>query len=98
MCVWWWLREAVCVAAANPGPGKEFGEFFFFFLLTSFTCLAPEQFKLNLHLLNQILFYFILGQPPLQCVVHKGGKVKKLTEKCMKKWLVNLRLQSASCI
>lgn len=26
--------------------------------MTSFTCLAPEQFKLNLHLLNQILFYF----------------------------------------
>ncbi len=26
VCVWWWLREAVCVAAANPGPGKEFGD------------------------------------------------------------------------
>ncbi len=25
VCVWW-LREAVCVAAANPGPGKEFGD------------------------------------------------------------------------
>ncbi len=23
-----------------------------------------------------------------KCVVHKGGKVKKLTEKCRKKWLV----------
>ncbi len=30
----------------------------------------------------------------LKCVVHKGGKVKKLTEKRRKKWLVNLRLQS----
>ncbi len=29
-----------------------------------------------------------------KCVVHKGGKVKKLTEKRRKKWLVNLRLQS----
>ncbi len=28
-------------------------------------------------------------------VVHKGGKVKKLTEKHRKKWLVNLRLRSA---
>ncbi len=28
------------------------------------------------------------------CVVHKGGKVKKLTEKRRKKWLVNLRLRS----
>ncbi len=27
-------------------------------------------------------------------VVHKGGKVKKLTEKRRKKWLLNLRLQS----
>ncbi len=30
-----------------------------------------------------------------KCVVHKGGKVKKMTEKCRKKWLVNLRLRSA---
>ncbi len=29
-----------------------------------------------------------------KCVVHKGGKVKKLTEKRRKKWLVNLRLRS----
>ncbi len=29
-----------------------------------------------------------------KCVVHKRGKVKKLTEKCRKKWLVNLRLWS----
>ncbi len=29
------------------------------------------------------------------CVVHKAGKVKKLTEKRREKWLVNLRLQSA---
>ncbi len=30
----------------------------------------------------------------LKCVVHKGGKVKKLTEKHWKKWLENLRLRS----
>ncbi len=29
-----------------------------------------------------------------KCVVHKEGKVKKLTEKRRKKWLVNLRLRS----
>ncbi len=29
----------------------------------------------------------------LKCVVHKGGKVKKLTEKRWKKLLVNLRLR-----
>ncbi len=29
-----------------------------------------------------------------KCVVHKGGKVKKLTEKRWKKLLVNLRLWS----
>ncbi len=29
-----------------------------------------------------------------KCVVHKEGKVKKLTEKRWKKWLVNLRLRS----
>ncbi len=28
-----------------------------------------------------------------KCVVHKGGKVKKLTEKRMKKCLVKLRLR-----
>ncbi len=28
------------------------------------------------------------------CGVHKGGEIKKLTEKCRKKWLVNLRLRS----
>ncbi len=32
--------------------------------------------------------------PVRKCVVHKGGKVKKLTEKRRKKWLVNLRLRS----
>ncbi len=29
-----------------------------------------------------------------KCVVHKGGEIKKLTEKRRKKWLVNLRLRS----
>ncbi len=29
-----------------------------------------------------------------KCVVHKEGKVKKLTEKHRKKWLVNLRTLS----
>ncbi len=28
------------------------------------------------------------------CGVHKGGEIKKLTEKRRKKWLVNLRLRS----
>ncbi len=31
-------------------------------------------------------------------VVHKRGKVKKLTEKRRKKWLVNLRLRSGKLI
>ncbi len=34
------------------------------------------------------------GESTRKCVVHKGGKVKKLTEKRRKKWLVNLRLRS----
>ncbi len=29
-----------------------------------------------------------------KCVVHKGGKFKKLSEKHWKKWLVNLCLRS----
>ncbi len=39
---------------------------------------------------NTMTFYRVR-----KCVVHKGGRVKKLTEKRRKKLLVNLRLQSA---
>ncbi len=38
---------------------------------------------------NTMSFYRVL-----KCVVHKGGKVKKLTEKRCKKCLENLRLRS----
>ncbi len=38
---------------------------------------------------NTRTFYYVR-----KCVVHKEGKVKKLTEKHRKKWLVHLRLWS----
>ncbi len=60
-----WVFEGIFFFLCNSGLSYFWGNWislyiyiYIFFLLTSFTCLAPEQFKLNLHLLNQNLFYF----------------------------------------